>query len=553
MTHAVELLRQQPALVVFLVIGIGYVVGRLRIGGIQLGAATGVLLSGLLLGHLGAHGSGGSQSIGFMLFIYCVGLRAGPQFFSAFRQNGGKFAILALVVAGSGYAAVMLLTRPLHLAPGFQAGLLAGAMTSTPTLVAAQDAVRDGMATLPPGVTSDQLLENISAAYAITYLVGMFGLLVLISVLPRVLRIDLKAAARRLADEGEADGALVAPAFADLPVLRVYHVTRDNWVGRPLGQMAGAQHSGFLLQRLKRAGEIVDVTQQTSVALGDLVAVLGQRPAHRRALQELGPEQTDADLLETAPQTRVILVSAATRAEHAVAATAGLGCFLLKLTRAGMALPIASTLELEKGDLIVAAGLPQRLDELARRLGRSERPADEADLVTFAFGVAAGILIGLVSVRIGGLPIGLGTAGGLLLSGLVIGFLRTLNPTFGQLPVGATVVLMELGLLFFMANVGLSAGSSVVAALASSGPGLALAAVIVMAGPVLAGFAVGRLVLGLDPVILLGALTGAMTSTPALDMVNRQADSPLPTVGYAGTYAFANVLLAVAGSLTVRL
>ena len=187
------------------------------------------------------------------------------------------------------------------------------------------------------------------------------------------------------------------------------------------------------------------------------------------------------------------------------------------------------------------------------RIGRSELPAHETDLVTFAFGMAAGIAIGVLSVRVAGIPIGLSTAGGLLLVGLVIGWARTSNPTFGQVPAAAATVLMELGLQFFIANVGLEAGGSVVDALRTTGVSLPIAAFVVMATPVVTGVVVGRLLLGLDAVTLLGALTGALTSTPALDMINRKADSALPTVGYAGTYAFANVLLAVAGSILMRL
>ena len=389
-----ETLRGQPALVVFLVIGIGYLLDRIRIFGLQVGATTGVLFAGLVLGHLGCHGSGGSQSIGFMLFIYCVGLRAGPQFFGAFRENGLRYAALTLVVVAVGVAETVAFGRWLALPPGYRAGLLAGALTSTPTLVAAQDAVRDGMATLPAGFAATTVLGNIAASYAISYVVGLFGLVLMVSLLPRLMGIDLKAEARRLAEEREQD--------------------------------------------------------------------TGQSP--------------------------------------------------------------------DRGDDM----------------------GSETDLVTFAFGIAAGILMGLVSVKVAGVPIGLGTAGGLMLSGLLVGYARTINPTFGHLPVAAAGVLMELGLQFFIANVGLEAGGSVMEALRTTGVWLPIAAFVVMTGPLVVGFVVGRSLLGFDPVMLFGALTGALTSTPALDIVNRQADSPLPTVGYAGTYAFANVLLAIAGSVLMR-
>jgi putative transport protein len=172
--------------------------------------------------------------------------------------------------------------------------------------------------------------------------------------------------------------------------------------------------------------------------------------------------------------------------------------------------------------------------------------------VTFAFGIAAGIAVGAVAVRVGNLSLGLGLSGGLLFSGLTVGSLRTKYPDFGRVPLAARWVFMELGLMFFMAGVGIRAGDGILVALRSAGPTLVLAGAVVTTLPVLLGFAFGRYALRLHPVILLGALTGAATSTPALRAVTQQAGSPLPSVGYAGTYAFASVILAVTGGLLVR-
>ena len=548
-----DFLRSQPALVVFLVIGFGYLFDRIRVAGVQLGASTGVLFAGLILGHLGLQGSGGSQSIGFMLFIYCVGLRAGPQFFRAFREQGLRFAVLAVVVCACGIASAVLLGRQLGLPPGYAAGLLAGALTCTPSLVASQDAVRQGMAVLPPGVEEATVLGNIAASYAISYVIGLFGLMVFVSVLPRLMGIDLQAEARRLASEPAEGGAAPAPpSYGDMPDLRVYAAARPV----PAAEIAALRRAGCLVQAMKRAGVVVDATPGAAVEPGDLVAVLGLRAAQRRCQEVLGAETVDDDLLQTKPVMRTILVTGSresSRATPTIDLAFDRHCLVLRITRAGVALPVAAGVALAKGDLVVVVGTPSNVDALARQLGRSELPESEADLVTFAFGIAAGIAIGLLTMQVGGITFGLGSAGGLLLSGLFVGWARTVNPTFGQLPVAATSVLQQLGLLFFIANVGLEAGASVAEALRTTGPWLPIAAFVVMATPVLVGFAVGRLVLGFDPVILLGALTGALTSTPGLDLVNRQAGSPLPTLGYAGTYAFASVIMTIAGSAMMRL
>ena len=164
----------------------------------------------------------------------------------------------------------------------------------------------------------------------------------------------------------------------------------------------------------------------------------------------------------------------------------------------------------------------------------------------------AGIALGTFSVTIGGISVGLGTAGGLLTTGLLIGYLRSIRPTFGRIPSAARWVFMELGLQMFMAGVGVSAGSGIVETLRSVGPSLVLCGIAVTVGPVVTGWLVGSLVLRMNPALLLGAITGAMTSGAALSIVNSAAKSTVPALGYTGAYAFANVILTLAGTLIVR-
>src|SRR5262249_19737165 len=160
--------------------------------------------------------------------------------------------------------------------PGFRAGLLAGALTSTPTLVAAQDAVRDGVAVLPAGFDPGAVTGNLAASYAISYVIGTFGLLLLVSVAPWVLGLDLKAEARRIAAERVAGGATPERrSQADTPVLRVYRVASSDLVGTPLDGTSRLQRAGCLAQSIKRDGVVSDVTPETQLRRGDLVSVLG--------------------------------------------------------------------------------------------------------------------------------------------------------------------------------------------------------------------------------------------------------------------------------------
>jgi putative transport protein len=202
---------------------------------------------------------------------------------------------------------------------------------------------------------------------------------------------------------------------------------------------------------------------------------------------------------------------------------------------------------------LTLTGPQARLDQLANKIGFFERDVDTTDLVTFSAGVIVGFLIGQISIDIGGIEIGLGTSGGLLLVGIFLGYLRSIHPTFGRVPPATLWVFKELGLLLFLAGVGIKAGQGLVEALKSPGPIVLLCSLFIATLPVIVTFLFGLYQLKMNPALLLGAVTGAVTCTPAMAAVSSDAKSSIPTIGYAGTYAFATVFCAIAGSIMARL
>jgi putative transport protein len=196
-----KLLSENVILLFFLVVGIAYVIGKRKIGGIEIGSTTGVLLAGLFLGHFGFPDSPDLATLGFTLFIFSVGFQAGPRFLSVFHQDCPKYVASAVVVAVSGTLLAVTLARVAGFDYGVAAGLRGGALTSTPTLVGAQDAVKGGLATLPEGVSATRTLENISVGYAITYLFATIGQIVFIRYFPILSKIDLHKEALELLRE----------------------------------------------------------------------------------------------------------------------------------------------------------------------------------------------------------------------------------------------------------------------------------------------------------------------------------------------------------------
>ena len=194
-----EFLRGNAVAMLFLVLGLGYLIGKISIRGFEPGSAAGVLFVGLRLGHFGHDLNPTVQSMGFTLFIFSVGLQAGPGFFAVIRQDGLKYLSLAIVIGGAGFGLALGLAKVLGLEPGAAAGLLSGSLTSSPTLAAAQEAVRAGQVPVSQGLTPDDVMTSITTTYAFTYLFGTVGLILIIRFLPRLLGINLALEAKKLA------------------------------------------------------------------------------------------------------------------------------------------------------------------------------------------------------------------------------------------------------------------------------------------------------------------------------------------------------------------
>ncbi len=544
-----EILHEQPVLALFLIIGMGYLIGGIRIGSFSLGPVTGVLFAGLFLGHFDFRMDAGAQAVGFALFIFSVGYQAGPRFFDVLRTDGLKYFLLALVVAGTGFTVAVLATKLLSLSPGTSGGLLAGGLTSSPTLAAAQEAIRSGQIKPPEGMAADEMIGNVATGYAITYIFGLAGLIAIIKLLPQVLGIDMTKEAKILEGEDES-GKSSKPANVSA---RIYKVTNEEMTRIPSQQLREKYWDKTSVIRVRRDGEIIKPGQTEGfLQLGDELIILAPIEFFTTAVSKFGeeitPEASTAQLTETA-QIVIINKNAIGKSLQELNISMKFGVLLTRVTRMRMEVPLTADFELRKGDILTVVGLHENVDLLGEELGHVEREIAETDMVTFAFGIAIGVVIGLFAFTVGQLSIGLGSAGGLLTSGLVIGYLRSISPTFGRLPDAARWILMEFGLLLFMAGVGLRAGGDIVETFMAAGPVLVLAGIAVTIIPIFVGYIFGRKVLKIHPVLLLGGITGSMTSGAALSVVTSEANSPMPSLGYTGAYAFANVLLTVAGSI----
>jgi putative transport protein len=549
----VALLKEHPELVLFVLLALAYLIGNLRIGKLDLGAPPGILIAGLLFGHLGFDLFPGIETIGLFLFLYAVAFQAGPAFFSVVLADGSKYVLLAALATAVGFGLTFLFDAIFNFAPGVAAGLLAGSLTSPAGVAAALDAVRTGSVPIPTGVSPTSITENTSVSYAITYLIGDVGVILLARGIPGLLRFDLKREAAQAAAENHVvEGDAVSNPSAAL-TLRAYQVKNADLVGKTVSEVQYVTECSVL--GCKRDGAVIEFQPEMPIQLGDRLSVWGRIEQQDYLDNLFGAEVADSDLIGLKLVDRVVTITQPAAIGKTLAeldVTKQYACYITRVSRAGIDLNLSPDLQLENGDVLTISGPASRLDKLADQIGYVERNVNATDLMTFAAGVVVGFLIGQIRLGIGSLDISLGAPGGLLLVGILLGYYRSIHPTFGRVPPATLWVFKELGLLLFLAGVGVEGGKGIAKAMTSLGPMILLCSVVIATLPVIVAFGYGRYVLKMNPALLLGASTGAVTCTPAMAAVSEDAKSSIPTIGYAGTYAFATVFSAIACSLMAR-
>ncbi len=555
----ISVLQENMEMSLFVIIGVGYLIGRIGGWGVQLGSSIGVLFIALYFGHLGFTMSPLVGTVGFVFFIYSVGYQAGPHFFSTFREDGIRYIQIGLVIAFTAFGTTLLGSAIFSLEQGFSAGVMAGGLTSTPTLAAAQASIASGMANIADGMTAAEVDGNIAVGYAVTYVFGLIGLILFLQFIPRFLGFDLHQESLAFAENmktGQKDGDdEMGLGSKGMPSIRTYEVSKAGAIGRSLLDLKFLQATGAVIARLRRGTEEVTLGAETVLVQGDRALVLGYNENHVRSGNILGIEVIDEVLDHTVYGTHRVVVSkknAANKTLRDIGVTNSFACITHSVTRDGVGLPVSLDMVIQRGDQLTVSGPQANLDRLVPHLGQKEKPIHETDLLTFAFGIVAGLFVGKLTVDVG-IPLGIGSAGGLLVAGLIVGWARGINPMFGRVPAAARFILMELGLLLFLAGVGLRAGSGLVEGLVSAGPALFVTGVFVTLVPATAGILYGKYVLKMNPAILFGAMCGGLTSTPALGVITKQAKSDIPAMGYVGVYAFANIILTVAGQLIMMM
>jgi putative transport protein len=558
MNYLIHALREHQELAVFLTLAIGFLIGRVRIGTFSLGTAVGTLLAGVAIGQLNIQVPAVVKYVFFDLFLFTTGYKVGPQFFRALKKDALPQVALTLVLCVTCLLGAFAAAKLLGYDIGTAAGLLAGAFTESTVIGTASDAI-GRLAISAADKTS--LTNNIPVAYAVTYLIGTaFIVWFLPNVGPKLMGVDVKEEARKLQAKisGSGSGEAETPSAYQSLAVRAYRVTHPNLLNRSVAELeARPRQTRVFISRIRREGKIVEPTPETVVCKGDVIAILARSELLTGRGEEIGDEIDDKELLDFPIDMLDVVITNKSLVGKTIAHLAAMdfarGVFLKKLTRVGEPMPFSSATGVERGDVMTLVGARQDVERAAKNLGYADRKTVMTDMIFVGLGIVLGGLVGLLTVTVAGLPLTLTASGGALIMGLVFGWLRAVHPTFGRIPESAMWIFDTVGLTVFMACVGLAAGPSFFSGLQKSGISLVFVGLIIAILPHTVAILFGRYVLKMNPVIVLGACSGAGTITAALRAIQEEAKSDLPALGYTVPYAIGNIVLTSWGPVLVAM
>jgi aspartate-alanine antiporter len=552
--------RDAPEAALFVSIAIGYLIGKVKIGFFQLGSVAGTLLAACVVGQAHVTLSPQVKAVCFGLFIFSVGYKSGPQFFASLTPASTKPILLSVVVCVTGLLATVIAAKVFSLDVGTAAGVLAGACTESASIGTAGEAIsRLGLA----AEEAARLQNHIAVGYAMTYLFGTLSVILFVrSLAPAILGVNLRESAREYEAASGGGAAKEGRGVEYTPLaLRAYKVGKGLPAdGGTVAVVRETLGEGVEIGRVFRLGEEVPVRSDTVLRASDVVGVSGLRSRLARGVDVIGPEVGDPRVLSDVTEVADVVVTSRDVAGKTLLEIAEQfdpegrrGIYLQKIMRQGRTMPRAWSTRIERGDVLRFVGWKDRLSSVVEAVGYEEKPTEKTDLVYLAVGVVLGTILGLGALEVGGVPLTLGTGGGILVAGLVFGWLRSRQRRFGSFPPAAQSVFSDFGLAGFVAVVGLAAGPQMLKSIQENGPGLVFIGIGVALLPQLVGLFFGRWILRLHPLVLLGGLAGSQTVTAALNALLEEADSSAPVVGYTVTYGIGNVLLTLWGPVVVAM
>ena len=522
-------------------IALGLALGRVQVRGVRLGVA-GVLFAALALAEAGVSIEPEAlpfvRDFALVLLVYAIGLQVGPGFIASFRAEGLRLNLLATAVLVIGAAAAAWFTHVFALPRDGAMGVYAGAFNSTPGLAGGQVVVRQLLAADPGRVNA--VLASSSLAYAVTYVFGVVGPILLVVVLRRVFRVRMQDERSALATR---DRSRRAPSvIADIEIEAGAHA------GRTVRDLPATLRGEVVLSRHYRGGTSSVPRANTVLRPGDRLRVVGAPEAVRSVVVALGrPSALDLSQVAGAFRRADLLVTktgALRRPLRDLALRGRTGVTISHVLRSGVELIPHGGTTLKFGDRVTVVGPEDGIRVAAEELGNEPEALERPYLFPVFVGIALGVLVGAIPFTIPGLPapLQIGLAGGPFLVAIALSQLGSIGSVVWYMPVAANQMVRDMGLCIFLACVGFQSGGGLVERAADAGVGLVLAGAAVTLLPALVVACVARWLLRMNFITLTGWLSGTMTSTPALLYATEEARSDAPALAYAAVAPLGELL-----------
>lgn len=565
MNWFIDTFRTYPSIPIFLTIGLGFLIGKLKYKTFSLGTVTSVLLVGVLVGQMDIPIGAPLKSLFFLLFLFAIGYKCGPQFASALKGQGLKQVLFACVVCALCFVVTWGCAKIMNYNAAIGTGLFSGAQTISAVIGIGTDTV----GTLSLSAEEKKAwIDLIPVCYAVTYVFGTIGSAwILGSIGPMMLGgiKKVRQQTKELEEQLNHSDTSNDPAFisGNRPIaFRAYKVNSDHF-STPQTVSEIETHFKNLGRRLfvervrHSDGTISEVTPDLEVKLGDEIVLSGR---HEFIIQDeswIGPEVDDQKLLSFPVERTKVMVMKKTSGltvDQLRAKPFMYGVMIQSIKRqGGIEIPVLAQTELMQGDMLTIEGLAQEVKPAAEAIGVEEHPTAVTDLVFVSLAIVIGAIVGALTLKIGKIPVSLSTSGGALISGLFFGWLRTKRPSVGIIPDSSLWLMNNLGLNMFIAVIGIQSGPTFVSGIKEVGFMLFVMGIVATSLPLLISIIVGAKLFKFHPAINLGCCAGSRTTTASLGAITSALHSSVPAMGYTVTYAIGNTLLILMGVAMVLL
>jgi putative transport protein len=557
MTSFTKILQEHPELAIFLTLALGFALGHLKIGTFKIGVVLGTLFAGVLIGQLNIQVPSIVKIIFFDFFLFATGYKVGPQFFQGLKKNAFPQLMLTVVICVSCLLIAFGISKLFGYDTGTAAGLLAGAFSESTLIGTASETINK----LPISeIEKARLINHMPVAYSVTYLIGATSFVFfLTTIAPKLLGINLVEESKKLSEtlSGEVEYEPGVQSAYQRWIIRAYQITNEKWVGLSISEFEKRNKDlGLVIQRMRHNQDLIEPSPKTIINKDDVLVIMAQHGIILNSFANIGPEVLDEELLKFPLAHMDITVTnrgVSGKTIRHLRKRFGNGLMLDKITREYQEIPFNLNTVLLRGDVLKVTGKMVLIEKASKEIGYLDRLSSATDIVFIGLGIFLGGLFGLLSVTVFGISITLTTSGGALVMGLIFGWLHSQTPVFGSIPQAALWIFDNVGLATFIGLVGLAAGPSFISGLQEMGFSIILAGLVVAIVPHIIGLYFGKYVLKMNPIILLGAQTGAGTSTIGLKAIQDASASKFPVLGYTIPYALGNILLTAWGPVIVSM